>query len=559
MKKTLAILLSVMLLASSLTYGIVMTSAASVEEPALFFDFTTKNNYDEAIAKTTISRIQKGQVSYAYDAQAGALRVDFKITETGLGQAVITCTDDAAAVAASSFTGTPVMAVKYRLSAAQSTGEVAAGGVRHRTYPYMGISSTDASLNGQVKRPHSYNATMNSTSSFVQTTNIDLSNWTDTAVTGGWNDIKWNATRMVFEAQAEVEYSIYIEWMGIFNSKADADAYANATAGNTTSLWFADFSKNTDYSAAGSANGYVKVVVNDATSTYENGALKVTGNGTSSPSLLIDDQHSPAKDGLNCFAMMVKLTNPSTKLTRMRFGQGGYWDVDKMTGYSATAGWQLVVQDTSAANTKTILENDTKTGWRYASINLANAGDASPIYIKFAGFFADATAAERYYNTIVRNLNSEIVAEGAKISAEGNDLRFGFRLDADGVNYAENTTTYARKDLAVAGNEAFVKVNGTWRQITDFGVMASIKQGITKSDLTVGAEAGSKVTQKVPAEKLYSAEGEVITFFATLMDIPESFFAKTVSAVAYVEYLDASGVKQYMYSDMLTKTVNDLK
>lgn len=558
MKKTLAILLSVMLLASCLTYGIVMTSAASVEEPALFFDFSTKNNYDEAIKKTKVSQIQKGKVSYAYDAQAGALRVDFKITETGLGQAVITCTDEAAAVAASSFTGTPVMAVKYRLSAAQSTGNVDAGGVRHRTYPYIGISGTGTDLDGQVKRPTSYNAIMNSTSFAVQTTNIALSNWGDSAVTGGWNDIKWNATRMVFEAQTEVEYSIYIEWMGIFNSEADANAYANSTAGNTTSLWFADFSKNTDYSAANSANGYVKVIVENATSTYENGALKVTGNGTNAPDLTIDDQHSPAKEGLNCFAMMVKLTNPSTKLTRVRFGQGGYWDVDKMTGYSATAGWQLVVQDTSAANTKTILKNDTKTGWRYARINLANAGDASPIYIKFAGFFADATAAERYYNTIVRNLNSEIVAEGAKISAEGNDLRFGFRLDADGVNYAENTT-YTRKDLAVAGNEAFVKVNGTWRQITDFGVMASIKQGITKSDLTVGAEAGSKVTQKVPAEKLYSAEGEVITFFATLMDIPEFFFAKTVSAVAYVEYLDANGVKQYMYSDMLTKTVNDLK
>jgi len=103
-----------------------------------------------------------------------------------------------------------------------------------------------------------------------------------------------------------------------------------------------------------------------------------------------------------------------------------------------------------------------------------------------------------------------------------------------------------------------VEVNGTlyWDVLR---LYYEIKQGITKSDLTVGAEAGSKVTQKVPAEKLYSAEGEVITFFATLMDIPESFFAKTVSAVAYVEYLDASGVKQYMYSDMLTKTVNDLK
>lgn len=143
-------------------------------------------------------------------------------------------------------------------------------------------------------------------------------------------------------------------------------------------------------------------------------------------------------------------------------------------------------------------------------------------------------------------------------------LRFGVTAQVSGAAYRTvgNNPYYA--DLSAAT----FTLSGTTYKVVELGTVVARKStldaaGVTAEEALTYAATLDDV-KRVPAEKLYSIDGNTVTYTAVVTDIPKHCWGQTLVARSYVRFLlsgseeDGTAVHAVYYGNTLERTVRQL-
>ena len=150
----------------------------------------------------------------------------------------------------------------------------------------------------------------------------------------------------------------------------------------------------------------------------------------------------------------------------------------------------------------------------------------------------------------VSNLGAQVREKGIDENTQA--LRFGFTLDATGINYA-NADPAANGDYSRKLDEnSKVVVNGETYTVKDFGAVLSLKNN---SALTLDSVDNNK-TIKIVAEKLYAVEADAVTYTTIVNNVPVDKADMLIYARSYVTYTDGEQ-DITIYGDTIARCLNN--
>ena len=378
MKKLLAILCAVALVATCCAVSFTAFADETAATSPALYNFTTKAETDKWVGLRILEF--NGNTKFEYDAEQQALKVSPKdITATKACQFTIGMANKTTNVA-----DYPVIALKVKANNRNRNTSGIWPGTKN-----SGQSSIYSS--GDVCT--TYNRTGTWELIIFDGTNSDRAGYK-----GQWDSI---IVRLMADADVpnDTDYT-WIQWAGVFKSVDEVYAYDTSMA---PSPFFYDFSDKTDAEKL-MADGRL---VNDAGTTiaYDatEGAAKITSTGTNANRFRIpaggNKEATVAKYPV--IAMKVKFSNPSLNFGGIAAGcDHGLGGSIYGSGYVAsdvveTGAWQLVVFDgTNFNNTKYAGTWNTLLGALAANGTVPTAGDA--MWIQWAGVFQTVEDAYAY-------------------------------------------------------------------------------------------------------------------------------------------------------------------
>ncbi len=162
------------------------------------------------------------------------------------------------------------------------------------------------------------------------------------------------------------------------------------------------------------------------------------------------------------------------------------------------------------------------------------------------------TAVESMGESFFKNMGGQVrSAEGAATT----DLRFGFDMTASGVDYEladENDRKTYKNYSKEVDSAAKVTVDGVDYQLKDFGALVSL-------DSTVGLtfdDVDDVMTKDVRANNLYFDNGDLTTFTAVVVGIPETNVDTPIYVRPYAK-LVIDGVECIVYGQGTSRAVSD--
>jgi len=533
MKKSLAILMSVALLFSALACGMVLTTSAWSDDTsyttAAYIDFS---NNDVAAEDYVV-----GNANSTYDSANKALKI-YGATKTvtlqlpGLNKGL-------------EVNKHPVLAFKVRL---ETTGAKFANINRY---------STNRS-GGTIQNYDNYAATTD-----WQLMVLDISNANNPAnvtpgFTGNWTNF------ILYLDESATKPTMYIQWAGLFTSRAHAEAQFAATAGEKSvdelpSNLFIDLSTETSYNAFTDA---AKTNTNDGffnmTHSWDGDSVRMTLAKSNGAQIRLGCHGGYSVSGASypILAMKVKLHNTydhaqwgkGPYFWANNYGPATFYNQDNGNAYNtATSDWQLVTVDMSSVASGTT--------WTRIQAYLDMLGGGPTMSIQWIGYFASVEEATWYYNGEIPSANPIANKPSRQANAAKDALRFGFDVataDYAGISYvagdyaaAQAAGNYARKL-----DNAKMKINGQMVDIVGFGAL------ITKSNLADDAfVAGAAGVKAVEATNLYGLDANKLTYTVRITGIPADAQDAVVYARSYVAYNDG-GETVYVYGDIVSDSVN---
>ena len=134
---------------------------------------------------------------------------------------------------------------------------------------------------------------------------------------------------------------------------------------------------------------------------------------------------------------------------------------------------------------------------------------------------------------------------GAQVNTEKSGIRFGSRTDS--IKRAiEGATTGLLNDK--------IFVDGVNYDIAEIGMIMVPTQLLGDAELVVGG----KYVVRQPVSKVVAVTDDFADIAISLVNIPEAQYGVKISSRMYIAYEDANGATQYIYTEVIERSYNDV-